>query len=499
MITGRQKQIGFTIVELLIVIVVIAILAAITIVAFNGIQERAKLTVLRNDLSAAARLMEGFKAGATNEQYPTTLEQAGIKPSGGIDLQLTANNAATPKTFCITAVDTKKVGVAYRITQAGTIESGQCAGHTTNPGFTNLIANPGAEQGSGTVTTRTNLFLNPQQLTGGSMGSGLSPVTGLTNFGGFTTGSTGVADGGWKSFYINGVMPYTGTATPIAMRFWAKTNQSGWAPQNLSNNITVTSSWGGVLKRLDTNQTISDLVGDNVARQYSLTFTVPTTQTTAWNFGFKHSSATADPSKEITITGLLAEQAMAPGSYFYGSTADSYGLSYTWNGSTNNSTSSQQGTQVSAYGSNRVMNVQSTAWAGLGNYSLMQEPQSVGTNDNYTELMGSAVQASAMKPSTLYTIMATVRVDDPLTGTLSGNGSRSLFVHLNGTSVPLTGTRQAPNEPGVYDLRATFTTPASLSGYNTIRLYHGGYAGSGQLWWDKIGIVEGDYTGTYFE
>lgn len=37
----NKKQTGFTIVELLIVIVVIGILAAITIVAFNGIQQRA--------------------------------------------------------------------------------------------------------------------------------------------------------------------------------------------------------------------------------------------------------------------------------------------------------------------------------------------------------------------------------------------------------------------------------------------------------------------------
>lgn len=36
------KQKGFTIVELLIVIVVIAILAAITVVAFNGVQQRAR-------------------------------------------------------------------------------------------------------------------------------------------------------------------------------------------------------------------------------------------------------------------------------------------------------------------------------------------------------------------------------------------------------------------------------------------------------------------------
>ena len=34
---------GFTIVELLIVIVVIGILASIVIVAFNGIQERARI------------------------------------------------------------------------------------------------------------------------------------------------------------------------------------------------------------------------------------------------------------------------------------------------------------------------------------------------------------------------------------------------------------------------------------------------------------------------
>jgi prepilin-type N-terminal cleavage/methylation domain-containing protein len=38
----NKQQSGFTIVELLIVIVVIAILAAITVVAYNGIQDRAR-------------------------------------------------------------------------------------------------------------------------------------------------------------------------------------------------------------------------------------------------------------------------------------------------------------------------------------------------------------------------------------------------------------------------------------------------------------------------
>lgn len=55
-----DKQRGFTIVELLIVIVVIAILAAITIVAYNGIQKRARDAERAQDISSIQKVLEVY-------------------------------------------------------------------------------------------------------------------------------------------------------------------------------------------------------------------------------------------------------------------------------------------------------------------------------------------------------------------------------------------------------------------------------------------------------
>lgn len=74
---GRDHTQAFTIVELLIVIVVIGILAAITIVAYNGVQQRARDAERQQDISTIQKLVEmyyvdhGAFPPTTDMQSPT--------------------------------------------------------------------------------------------------------------------------------------------------------------------------------------------------------------------------------------------------------------------------------------------------------------------------------------------------------------------------------------------------------------------------------------------
>lgn len=61
---------AFTIVELLIVIVVIGILAAIVIVAYNGVQNRAYISAINADLSQVNKAVNAYHA--INGTYPST-------------------------------------------------------------------------------------------------------------------------------------------------------------------------------------------------------------------------------------------------------------------------------------------------------------------------------------------------------------------------------------------------------------------------------------------
>lgn len=118
----HKKQTGFTIVELLIVIVVIAILAAITIVAYNGIQNRAADTAVKSDLRNIASKLAVFNVD--NSRYPTAAQldtldfklantNYAISPTTVMNFTYCYDNISTPTTYAILAMS--KSGNAFYI------------------------------------------------------------------------------------------------------------------------------------------------------------------------------------------------------------------------------------------------------------------------------------------------------------------------------------------------------------------------------------------------
>lgn len=120
-IAMKRPRSGFTVIELLIVIVVIAILAAISIVAYRGISERAQKSALQSDLSNAARFMQVAKAGT--DVYPTSL--SGFSASANTVLSLSeAGNG-----FCINGESKTNATLRWSYASSiGGLQEGLCSG-----------------------------------------------------------------------------------------------------------------------------------------------------------------------------------------------------------------------------------------------------------------------------------------------------------------------------------------------------------------------------------
>lgn len=117
---------GFTIVELLIVIVVIAILAAITIVSYNGIQRRAVDSTLQSELKTAVTQIKLYQA--TNGSYPASASLVnngqGLKVSDSNTLTYTHPSGG----YCVQVSTTRAGGISYYQSNTNeTIQTGSCA------------------------------------------------------------------------------------------------------------------------------------------------------------------------------------------------------------------------------------------------------------------------------------------------------------------------------------------------------------------------------------
>lgn len=131
----QTKAKGFTIVELLIVVVIIAILAAITIVAYNGIQNRAKNSAASGLNNNVAKKAEAYYT--INSQYGTLAKlkanqspSSTVAGSGGAEAALDTNTAAA--TTGTTPTDEKTVQYQVCGTTGAKIVYWQSTGVQTN-------------------------------------------------------------------------------------------------------------------------------------------------------------------------------------------------------------------------------------------------------------------------------------------------------------------------------------------------------------------------------
>ena len=114
----RTRERGFTLIEIMIVVVIIGILAAIAIPKFANTKEKAYLASMKSDLRNMATVEEGYfsdfqvyTSGTGKNQGGSTTSLSGFVPSAGVQVvaaatggsgwSATASHSATTRTCAI--------------------------------------------------------------------------------------------------------------------------------------------------------------------------------------------------------------------------------------------------------------------------------------------------------------------------------------------------------------------------------------------------------------
>ena len=296
---GKLRS-GFTIVELLIVIVVIGILAAITIVAYNGIQNRAKTASAQQAVAQGVKKVQTYYV-TNSDTFPADLAAAGLSNSGQTSYQYSVDNNASPKKFCITAT-TQNISYFQNNTTQLTPALGACPGHGANgvATITNLVTNPALISSSTTYNSA-----------GAVSSPGRYPVSDLA---GFSSAYRATTSATTDRVYTVGAGLTIGTTYTASA--WVKLTNG------LSMTFQAADNTGAAYA------TTSSTPSTGGWQRLSITFT-PTTAT--WRISARQAVAGAG---QIWMTGVMITEGSTDYSYADGNTTN-----WVWNGADGLSTS----------------------------------------------------------------------------------------------------------------------------------------------------------------
>lgn len=201
---------------------------------------------------------------------------------------------------------------------------------------------------------------------------------------------------------------------------------------------------------------------------------------------------------DFYVDDILIEASPTLSPYFDGNTTPDADLAPSWLFGADASSSVLSGVAlfgVTAPDAGRTP-YRSWLWSSRGACSLRVPTYT--TQDSFASIVGGILPIAQMRGKT-YTVLGRIRITATQTGTLHGY-ARYFRAQADGAElIAANNPAAAPNVPGEYVVRATFTIPAAAIYFPWVRLYNGAAAGNADVWWDELAIVEGVYTGPYLD
>jgi len=177
-ILKHNRSVGFTLIELIIVISVIGILVAIGVVSYNGWSKATNIAQMKSDLNGISAAMENARNFGSG--YPTNLSTlTTFAQNPTVPLTLASGSNPDGKSYCIDATSTKDASLHYHVDNSQGIQVGVCPVYFT---LTLVSGTGGTVSGGGsyasgstpTITAAPNASYSFSSWTGSTGCSGVA-------------------------------------------------------------------------------------------------------------------------------------------------------------------------------------------------------------------------------------------------------------------------------------------------------------------------------------